>query len=105
MSTLRKWTEDEEKVIISKIEEDPNNLQRAFREASLEIGRTPTAIEYRWYQGGLRERSGKFFMAYRRKGTLNSNRKNVSSNTSDNTINTIRTRKSKWRRVLDILFE
>ena len=38
MSTLRKWTEDEEKVVISKIEENPNNLQRAFREASLEIG-------------------------------------------------------------------
>lgn len=27
MSTLRKWTEDEEKVVISKIEENPNNLQ------------------------------------------------------------------------------
>lgn len=92
MSTLRKWTEDEEKVVISKIEENPNNLQRAFREASLEIGRTPAAIE---------ERSGKLFMTYGRKGTLNSNRKNVSSKTSDNTI---RTRKSKWRRILDILF-
>lgn len=92
MSTLRKWTEDEEKVVISKIEENPNNLQRAFREASLEIDRTPAAIGWKWHQGGLREK----------KGILNSNRKNVSSNTSDNTI---RTRKSKWRRVLDILFE
>lgn len=101
MSTLRKWTEDEEKVVISKIEENPNNLQRAFREASLEIGRTPAAIGYRWYQGGLREGSGKLFMTYGRKGTLNSNRKNVSSKTSDNTI---RTRKSKWRGILDILF-
>lgn len=43
MSTLRKWTEDEEKVVISKIEANPNNLQRAFREASLEIDRTPIA--------------------------------------------------------------
>lgn len=101
MSTLRKWTEDEEKVVISKIEENPNNLQRAFREASLEIDRTPAAIGWRWHRGGLREKSGKLFMTYGRKGTLNSNRKNVSSKTSDNTI---RTRKSKWRRVLDILF-
>lgn len=30
MSTLRKWTEDEEKVVISKIEEDPNNLQKSI---------------------------------------------------------------------------
>lgn len=101
MSTLRKWTEDEEKVVISKIEENPNNLQRAFREASLEIDKTPAAIGWRWYKGGLRERSGKLFMTYGRKGTLNSNRKNVSSKTSDNTI---RTRKSKWKRILDILF-
>lgn len=55
MSTLRKWTEDEEKVVISKIEGNPNNLQRAFREVSLEIDRTPATIEYRWYQRGLRE--------------------------------------------------
>lgn len=41
-------------------------------------------------------------MTYGRKGTLNSNRKNVSSKTSDNTI---RIRKSKWRRILDILFK
>lgn len=67
MSTLRKWTEDEEKVVISKIEENPNNLRKAFREVSLEIGRTPAAIEYRWYQGGLRERSGKLFMTYGKK--------------------------------------
>ena len=53
MSTLRKWTEDEEKVVISKIEENPNNLQKAFREAPLEIGRAPAAIEYGWYQGGV----------------------------------------------------
>lgn len=53
MSTFRRWTEDEEKVVISKIEENPNNLQRAFREASLEIGRTPATIGYRWYQARL----------------------------------------------------
>ena len=47
MSTLRKWTEGEEKVVVSKIEENPNNLQRAFREASLEIDRTPITIGWR----------------------------------------------------------
>lgn len=47
MSTIRKWTDDEEKVVISKIEANPNNLQRAFREASLEIDRTPTAIGWK----------------------------------------------------------
>lgn len=49
MSTIRKWTDDEEKVVISKIEANPYNLQRAFREASLEIDRTPTAIGWKWH--------------------------------------------------------
>lgn len=102
MSTIRKWTNDEEKVVISKVEANPYNLQKAFREAAIEINRTPSAIGWGWHQGGLREKSGKLFMTYGRKGTLNSNRKNVSSKTSDNTI---RIRKSKWRRILDILFE
>ena len=102
MSTIRRWTNDEEKVVISKVEANPYNLQKAFREASTEIDRTPAAIGWKWHQGGLREKSGKLFMTYGKNGTLNSNRKNVSIKTSDNTI---RTRKSKWRRILDILFE
>lgn len=65
MSTLRKWTEDEEKVVISKIEANPNNLQRAFREASLEIDRTPIAIGWRWHQGGLRERISCRFLIHK----------------------------------------
>jgi hypothetical protein len=102
MSARRKWTEDEEKVVISKVEASPYNLEKAFREAASEIDRTPLAIKQRWHQGGLREKSGKLFMTYGRRGTLNNNRKIVSSTTSDNTL---KTRKSKWRRILDILFE
>jgi hypothetical protein len=102
MSTRRKWTDDEEKVVISKVEASPYNLEKAFREASSVIDRTPSAVRYKWHQGGLREKSDKLFMTYGRKGTLNNNRKIVSSTTSDNTL---KTKKSKWRRILDILFE
>lgn len=37
MSTLRKWTEDEEKVVISKIEENPNNLQKHLGKHHLKL--------------------------------------------------------------------
>ena len=47
MGTLRKWTNDEEKVVISKVEANPYNLQKAFREASTEIDRTPAAIGWK----------------------------------------------------------
>lgn len=100
MSTKKKWTNDEEQVVISKVRNNPNNLLRAFREASIELGRTPESIVYRWYKGGLREKSAKVFITCGSK-TVNVNRKIVSDKTSDNTRELT---KSKWRRIISILF-
>lgn len=44
MRTFKRWTSDEEQVIISHVKANPNNLQKAFREASFEIGRSVTCI-------------------------------------------------------------
>lgn len=105
MSTPRRWTSDEEQVIISKVKANPNNLAKAFREASLELqGRTVCAITFHWYksstrQRALKDRCGHCFLTYGGK-SLNINRKNVSVNTSDNTI-TISM--DKLQRILDIL--
>lgn len=96
-----KWSSNEEKVVITKVGANPYNLQKAFREASTEINRTPSSISYKWYRGGLREKYDKLFIIYGKQGTLNSNRKNILSSNSNNTI---RTEKSKWIRILNILF-
>lgn len=107
MSTKRRWTNDEEQVIISKVKANPNNLQKAFREASLELqGRTANAIRLHWYQNSnrqraLKDRCGHCFLTYGGK-SLNINRKNVSANTSDNTIIISM---DKLQKILDILLE
>lgn len=106
MNTKRRWTNDEEQVIISKVKANPNNLAKAFREASLEIGRTVAAIEQYWYikkgrRAALKDRCGHCFLTYGGK-SLNINRKNVSVNTSDNTITLSA---DKLQRILDILLE
>lgn len=107
MSTKRRRTNDEEQVIISHVKANPNNLQKAFREASLELqGRSTYATALHWYvknkhQTALKDRCGHCFMTYGGK-SLNINRKNVSVNTSDNTI-TISM--DKLQRILDILLE
>ena len=90
MSTLRRWTNDEEQVVISKVKANPNNLSKAFREASLEIGKSANNIRQHWYIKGvkkvaLKDRCGHCFLTYGGK-SLNINRKNVHINTSDNTI-------------------
>lgn len=104
MSTSRRWTSDEEQVIISKVKANPNNIQKAFREASLEINRSVGTIQQKWYvkgkhQSALKDRCGHCFLTYGGK-SLNINRKNVFVNTSDNTI-TISM--DKQQKILDIL--
>lgn len=99
MSVNKFWTNDEEQVVISKVRNNPGNLQKAFKEASIELGRTPEAIVYKWYKGGLREKSGKVFFTCG--GTININRKIVAHRTSDNTKELTR---SKWKRIISILF-
>ena len=49
MSTHKRWTNDEEQVVISKVKANPNNLSKAFREASLEIGKSANTIRQHWY--------------------------------------------------------
>lgn len=100
MSTKKKWTNDEEQVVISKVRNNPINLKKAFKEASIELDRTPDAISMKWYKGGLREKSAKVFITCGSK-TVNVNRKIVSDKTSDNTRELT---KSKWRRIISILF-
>ena len=100
MSQKRRWTDDEEKVIISEIEKTPHNLESAFRRASSKINRTPKAISIRWHERGLRERSNAVFVVYGRK-TMNKNRKVVSTNTTDNTIkHTV----GIWNRIKRLIF-
>lgn len=106
MSTHRRWTDDEEQVVISKVKANPNNLQKAFREASFEIGRSVDCITQHWYtkqrkRPALKDRCGNCFLTYGGK-SLNVNRKNVHINTSDNTI-TISM--DKLQKILDILLE
>lgn len=104
MSTRRKWTNDEEQVVISHVKANPNNLRKAFREASLELNRSVGSIDLHWYtkskhSAALKDRCGHCFLTYGGK-SLNINRKNVSVNTSDNTI-TISM--DKLQKILDIL--
>ena len=106
METHRRWTNDEEQVVISKVKANPNNLSKAFREASLEIGRSVGSIVQLWYTKGrkkvaLKDRCGHCFLTYGGK-SLNINRKNIHINTSDNTI-TISM--DKLQRIFDILLE
>lgn len=92
----KRYTNNEDKVIVSKVAKYPGNLQRAFKEAGIKLNRPISSISERWYKK-LRN-SNVVFMIYGKKGTVNINRKNVHENTTDNTI----VKPGLWRKILNL---
>lgn len=104
MATRRRWTEEEDRVLLSKIRENPGNLKQAFIETAEELGRNPQGVTTRWYKvlapKNLNNRANTVFMTYSAQ-KINCNRKLSYTGTQQPAP----VRKSKWRRILDILFE
>lgn len=94
MSNCHRYTEEEDRVIISEIAETPYNLESAFRRASIQINRTPGAISMHWYQT-LRRRNNCIFMTISgKKCTVNGKNAVILENS-----NTTNTGNSIWDRI------
>ena len=92
MSQRRRWTNEEEQVLIDQVRQNPDNLARAFRATSEIIGRNPHSIEQRWYTKV--RYSETVFM------TIGANAMSVNSKNSDNTQPVS---VPIWRRLLNLL--
>jgi hypothetical protein len=92
MTSRRRWTNEEEQVLIDQVRINPSNLTRAFRNASNIIGRSPHSCEQRWY--GKVRHSETVFM------TIGARNMSVNSKNSDNPQPV---RLSIWRRILNLL--
>ena len=77
MSQRRRWTNEEEQVLIDQVRINPGNLARAFRNTSNITGRSPHSIEQRWYTKV--RHSETVFM------TIGTNAMSVNSKNSDST--------------------
>lgn len=97
MTPRRRWTNEEEQVLIDQVRINPSNLSRAFRNASNIIGRSPHSCEQRWY--GKVRHSEAVFMTISANNTISTNQKNVYNGTNDNTQNS----PSIWQRFLGFL--
>lgn len=47
--TNRKWTKEEEDILVQAVQANPHNLKQCFREVSKKIGRSESGITYHWY--------------------------------------------------------
>ena len=92
MTSKRRWTNEEEQVLIDQVRINPSNLSRAFRNASNITGRSPHSCEQRWY-GKVRYSEAVFM-------TIGANAMSVNSKNSDNTQPVS---VPIWRRILNLL--
>lgn len=98
-SELRpKWSEIDDNVLLEKVKENPSNLKAAFIATSAIIGRTPSACATRWYNHVSKEpnKTNTCFVTVSKKA-YGRNRKNCKNEFTH-------AQKSKWRRILEILF-
>lgn len=47
--TNRKWTEEEDSILLSQVKRQPQNLSRSFLAVSERTGRSQQAVSNRWY--------------------------------------------------------
>lgn len=95
---IRVWTEDEDRVLLSQVKANPQNLSLAFQLTSEEINRTKGAISNRWYTV-LSKRENKdntCFMTIS-KEMYGRNRKNLKEPIPAPEV-------SRWRRILNFFF-
>lgn len=86
------WSNEEEQVLVDRVRQNPNNLSRAFRATSDELGKSYYAVKQQWYN--RTRHSETIFM------TVGANTMIVNSKNSDNTQPV---RLSIWRRILRLL--
>ena len=82
MTQKKRFTREEYIIITSKVANNPCNLSEAFRQAAIELDRTPKSIHNVWYRT-LQKNT--YCFATIGRSSSNVNRKIITPVTSDNT--------------------
>ena len=103
-----RYTKEEDLVILRKVSKNPSNLAQCFRELSLELGRSAESISAHYYtvltKANTNNSSKALFSLFGSKNQ-NTNRKVTRLGSRATKQSPIEIRQSKWRRILNIIFE
>lgn len=88
-----KYDVNTDKEIVDYIIKNPGNIQKACRELSIKLNRTPGAISYRWYFLSKKNKLNKSFILIG---------KNKHSNNRKNTEDTIKHKISLWKKLKNL---
>lgn len=100
METKKRWTKEEDEILVQAISANPHNLSKCFIAVAEQTGRGVTGVQYRWY------RYVKFTAAGRKamltlSPVIAYSGKNKLDNSKNNPIEV--RRPSIWRRLLALL--
>ena len=95
MSKNRRYTKEEDLVILREVKKSPHNLQAAFLKAVPKISRTPESISLRWYRT-LSKRKEVCIATLSPKAAVK-NRKNAKRPS-------VKAKQSKFKQILNIIF-
>ena len=107
-SKYLRYTPEEDSIIINCVKESPDNISRGLRKASSMINRPCKAIRQRYYKvlvkANYNSKTNAYFMTVGN-NQVNVNRKITREGKYATLQNPTSNPLSKWRRILNIIFE
>ena len=93
-----KWSQSDDNILIECVQENPQNLLKAFNAAAAQLNRSNNAVRLRWYQV-LRHNNKAFMLISNDTSYYNT------KTTVTNVVKDIPVKESKWKRIIKILFK
>ena len=94
MGTRKKWSREEDRVLIDKVSRSPQCLYKAFENAARILERTPNSCRLRWYNHTSKHESVAFTLISSKIATVNSKGKTKSNRSKE--VN-----RSFWKKIKD----
>ena len=108
MESRNRYTKEENLIILSKVSANPSNLSQAFRECAQELNRSVGSVSTHYYQVLAKANCNtkdKALLSLFGSKNQNTNRKVTRLGSRATKQSPIEIRQSKWRRILNIIFE
>lgn len=103
MTTGKRFTKEEDSLILSTVAKNPHNLSECFREVAIKTNRNSKCISNRWYhylsKKDSNDKTNTVFITVGKK-SVNYNRKTVMENTQQPE----KQRSSIWRTIFKLFF-
>lgn len=97
----RKFTKEEDNIIIAAVKKNPQNIAKVFRELSVTLHRSTDSLRVRYYKYLAKDPENKLFFLL----SPNKRYRNYKVQRKEMKDKPERSTKSKWQRIIAILFE